>query len=235
MVDRNPITITDKRVLFMIHTTRRTFIKKSLGVLSGIWVLFTPLFTGVRWVWGQTKKIILPKGTTRESLISKNPADLDTRNLEITPLPEFRTMGLTDLEVNPKTWRLSIDGEVQNTIQFNLKEIISLPSVERDVLLICPGVFVNYGRWKGVSIGPLLKKAWMKDQVTHITIHGATGADDKSNRFPIRDILSGKVFLAYQVNGETLPRKHGYPLRVVAEDYYGSNWVKYVYRITAEK
>jgi sulfoxide reductase catalytic subunit YedY len=219
----------------MTNTTRRTFIKKGLGVISGIWVLFGPLLSGVQWVWGQTKKIILPKGTKRESLISKDPADLDTRHLEITPLPEFRTMGLTDLEINPKTWRLRIDGEVQNSIEFNLEEITSLPSIERDVLLICPGVFANYGRWKGVSIGPLLKRAGIKDNVTHITIHGATGVEDDSNRFPIGDILSGKVFLAYQVNGEKLPRKHGYPLRVVAEDYFGFNWVKYVYRITVEK
>jgi sulfoxide reductase catalytic subunit YedY len=30
------------------------------------------------------------------------------------------------------------------------------------------------------------------------------------------------------VNGETLPRKHGFPLRLVYEDAYGSEWVKYV-------
>ena len=73
------------------------------------------------------------------------------------------------------------------------------------------------------------------DNITHIIIHGAAGADDKSERFPIADILSNKVFLAYQVNGYPLPQKHGYPLRVVAEDYYGFTWVKYVYRVTTEK
>ena len=219
----------------MIQTTRRTFIKKSLGALSGIWVLFGPIFSGAQWVWGRTKKIILPKGTKRESLIGKNPADLDTRNLEITPLPEFRTMGLTELEISPDSWRLNIDGQVRNPIEFKLEEITSLPSIERDVLLICPGFFANHGHWKGVSIGPLLNKAGVMDHVTHVTIHGAAGADNKRNRFPIGDILSGKVFLAYQVNEYDLPQKHGYPLRVVAEDYYGFTWVKYVYRITAEK
>ncbi|RPJ09258.1 MAG: hypothetical protein EHM36_04490 [Deltaproteobacteria bacterium] len=29
-------------------------------------------------------------------------------------------------------------------------------------------------------------------------------------------------------NGEPLPRKHGFPLRLVFEDAYGSDWVKYV-------
>jgi sulfoxide reductase catalytic subunit YedY len=43
------------------------------------------------------------------------------------------------------------------------------------------------------------------------------------------------VFLAYQVNGQALPKKHGFPLRVVAEGYYGGDWVKYVYKVVAHK
>jgi sulfoxide reductase catalytic subunit YedY len=54
-------------------------------------------------------------------------------------------------------------------------------------------------------------------------------------RFTIQEILSNKVFLAYQVNGQILPPRHGFPLRVVAEDHYGYEWVKYVDQITIEK
>jgi len=46
--------------------------------------------------------------------------------------------------------------------------------------------------------------------------------------------LADTVFLAYGVNGKTLPQKHGFPLRVVAEDTYGSDWVKYVYGLEVE-
>ncbi len=42
-----------------------------------------------------------------------------------------------------------------------------------------------------------------------------------------------KIFLAYEVNGQVLPRKHGFPCRVVAEDHYGSVWVKFVHQIEA--
>ena len=71
--------------------------------------------------------------------------------------------------------------------------------------------------------------------VTHVSFSGPKGSYEKTERFPIEDILSGKVFLAYNVNGRELPKKHGFPLRVVAEDYYGGDWVKYVYKITAIK
>ncbi len=60
-------------------------------------------------------------------------------------------------------------------------------------------------------------------------------ANEKVEKFPIADIRSDKVFLAYQINGERLPQKHGFPLRIVAEDYYGNDWVKYVYKIEAIK
>lgn len=30
------------------------------------------------------------------------------------------------------------------------------------------------------------------------------------------------------VNGDPLPQKHGFPLRLVYEDAYGYDWVKYV-------
>ena len=52
--------------------------------------------------------------------------------------------------------------------------------------------------------------------------------------FPAEDVLSNKVFLAYGVNGETLPKKHGFPLRIVAKDYCGFNWLKYVYKVKLE-
>ncbi|HHP7236161.1 MAG TPA: molybdopterin-dependent oxidoreductase [Desulfobacterales bacterium] len=44
---------------------------------------------------------------------------------------------------------------------------------------------------------------------------------------------SDQVFLDYEVNGVPLPQKHGFPLRLVAEDHYGARWVKSVDRITA--
>ena len=48
------------------------------------------------------------------------------------------------------------------------------------------------------------------------------------------EVLADKVFLAYQVNGKDLPRKHGSPIRAVAEDHYGYDWVKYVSTLTVE-
>lgn len=177
----------------------------------------------------------LPKGTEPKTLVNENPQDLDPRDLEIQPLEQFGTMGLSDRAVTLKDWRLFCEGHLAREIRLTYEQVRALPPLERPVLLICPGFFVNYGLWKGVTITELVKRAGLKKGVTHVTVSGPSGPYEKSFRFPWREALSGKVFLAYQVNGETLPVQHGFPLRLVAEEYYGYEWVKYVDRVQFDK
>ena len=47
-------------------------------------------------------------------------------------------------------------------------------------------------------------------------------------RISLKELSEKKVILAYRVNDLILPRKHGFPLRLVLEDHYGYEWVKYV-------
>jgi sulfoxide reductase catalytic subunit YedY len=214
---------------------RRQFIKLILGFCAGIGVLFSPLAAGVRIVLAKAKRILLPKGTRMETLVGKNPANLDTRNLDLTPVEGFETMGLSDHHVNLEKWRLEIDGHVQRTLKLTYDQILEMPSIERDVLLICPGVFAYHARWKGISVAKLLETAQVDADVTQIAFTGPQRTYGRTEKFPIEDIRSDKVFLAYNVNDDALPEKHGFPLRVVAEDYYGGEWVKYVYKVTAIK
>ena len=41
------------------------------------------------------------------------------------------------------------------------------------------------------------------------------------------------MLLAYEMNGQPLPKIHGYPLRVVVAGYIGARSAKWVYRINA--
>ncbi len=45
--------------------------------------------------WANAKKI-LPRGFSRNELKEMNPAEIDSRSLEIDPLNQFGTMGPTD-------------------------------------------------------------------------------------------------------------------------------------------
>ena len=212
--------------------TRREFFETLLKLITGTGVFLGSLALPVRWAYSNAKRIILPPGTKRETLVDEDPKSLDTRNLEITPLGDFGTMGLTDFEVNMQDWRLEVAGEVKTPLHLTYPEILSLPSVEKNVLLICPGFFSNYGRWQGVSMKDLLGRAVMKSSVTHIIFYSGPEGTYK-REFPVADVLSNRVFLAYRVNGQALPIRDGYPLRVVAEDCYGSDWIKYVSKMSA--
>lgn len=214
--------------------TRRTFLGFTLRALSLFYFLMQPLLSGVSSAWAYTKKTVIPSGSKREDLIDKNPSNLDSTDLDLTPLADFGTMGLDDYDADLKEWRLVVDGKVEQPLSLKYSEILDLPSIEKTVLLICPGFFVNNGRWKGMSIRELLKRAQAKDDATYVTVRGPRGNYEKVEKYPLNDAKSDQLFLAYQVNGATLPRKHGFPLRLVAEGRYGSEWVKYVWNVRVE-
>jgi DMSO/TMAO reductase YedYZ molybdopterin-dependent catalytic subunit len=214
--------------------TRRSFVKIVFTGIMGLGLILEPILSAAGMVYAKAEKNIVPRRTPRETLMNQNPKDLDTTDLEVTPLAEFKTMGLDDLEVDVNQWRLLVEGAVGKPLSLNYSELTALPAVEKTVLLICPGFFVNNGSWKGVSVKELLTRAEVSKDVNYVSFRGPEGNYEKVLKVPFEDALADKVFLAYQVNGAVLPRKHGFPLRVVAEGYYGYDWVKYVYKVTAD-
>ena len=197
--------------------TRRKFLISSILI-----PLFFSKFAST--LWAQTKKI-LPKGFKREELKDMNPAEIDNRNLAVDPLEKFGTMGPTDVAVNGKTYQLKITGAVDQPLSLSYDQILKFPSLTEAVLLICPGFFANNGRWTGVNLKTLLQEAQVKKEATYLDIKGA---HEKGVRITLKELDRKKIFLAYRVNGETLPQKHGFPLRLVYEDAYGYDWIKYV-------
>jgi DMSO/TMAO reductase YedYZ molybdopterin-dependent catalytic subunit len=204
--------------------TRRKFLRKFFWVPLGGFLITSSLWGFVSSTWAKAKQL-LPKGFSKSKLKEMNPAEIDSRNLEIDPLNQFGTMGPTDVAIDLKTFRLKITGKVERPLSLSYDQIFKYPSLTETVLLICPGFFSNNGRWTGVSLKSLIQEAQIKKEAQYIDI---VGAYEKRVRIPLKALDQKKIFLAYQVNGETLPRKHGFPLRLVYEDVYGSDWVKYV-------
>ena len=194
---------------------RRQFIQKLLGAGAFLGLLSNPLLARAESVFGRAKSLLAAAKASGS----------------LTPLTAFKTMGTTEYKVDLDAWRLHITGLVETPLDLAYPQVTALPSLEREAVLLCPGFFTNHGLWQGVEMAALLEKVRPMPKATHVIIEGYNGATTKTEKFPLADIRSSKVFLAYKVNGEVLPEKHGYPLRVVAQDYVGDDWVKYVLKM----
>jgi DMSO/TMAO reductase YedYZ molybdopterin-dependent catalytic subunit len=90
--------------------------------------------------------------------------------------------------------------------------------------------------WGGVWLKDVLDQAGLKPAAAHVAFEGFDkplgSAGIKFIRsIPIEKALASTL-LAYEMNGEPLPLKHGYPLRALALGWTGANCVKWLQRIS---
>ncbi len=212
--------------------TRRQIIKYMIAAGAIASGFFNGSFSALKSSWAATRRRIIEKGTPMSKLIYGHPKRLETSRLETTPIDEFETMGETTRIVDVEQWQLVIDGEVERPLILNYQDILIRESIERHALLICPGFFAYNGFWKGISIAQLLAEAGVKTKATHVKCSGSGGFRKRTKRFKLEEVLSEQVYAAYGVNDQILPQRHGYPLRLVAENYRGRHWIKYLNHIT---
>jgi sulfoxide reductase catalytic subunit YedY len=168
--------------------------------------------------------------TGLDHLIRENPIGVDNSDLPVTPTEYLHITGLTP-QVDIEQYRLSMEGLVDNPLELSYEMILEYETVTEVVLLICPGFFVDNARWTGVSLVTMLAEAGLKAEATKITFYAM---DNYRRTLSLEVVNKDGVFLAYEVNGETLPLDHGYPLRLVVSKVFGSEWVKWINRIVIE-
>ena len=215
---------------------RRQFIKKIAGLFSGVTILSGILSPFLKPLYGKESDILLTKGSMdRNSLKMGSQNHTASGKVKVTPLKSFGVMGETGIKIDNDTWNLEIISKDGNLTRYTYDEILRFPVIEKKVVLTCPGFFENHGLWKGFSIGSILEEKGLLEGVNKVEISGLNGGKDKSYKFPVKSVLNDHTFLAYEVNRETLPVRNGFPLRVVAQNYSGGHWIKYVYKITPIK
>ncbi len=153
----------------------------------------------------------------------------------ITPDDEFYQVSknLIDPVVARDSWRLDIIGEVENSRVYTFAELAAMPAVEQETTLLCISYNVGSGLcsnalWKGVPLSALLAEAKPKPGVTTVLFHAADGYYETIR---IEKALEQTTLLAYEMNGQTLPQRHGYPLRMVVPGLYGEKNPKWLTRI----
>ncbi|KAK3935068.1 sulfite oxidase [Diplogelasinospora grovesii] len=101
---------------------------------------------------------------------------------------------------------------------------------------------IGTARWTGVSLKKVIKYCGgLKDGAQHIELFGADTYFKKGKVYnyvvsvPWRKVKSHEVLLAWEMNGEPLPKIHGFPLRAVVFGYIGARSCKWLYEIRGIK
>ena len=202
--------------------SRRAFLKRAavLGALAVAGVY------GVRWLFNQAGENMSASSTHRVRGVLSS---------EVTPNDQFYTVSknFIDPDVRLSQWSLAIDGLVDNPTVLEFEEIRAMPAVEKYVTLECisnivGGDLISNALWKGVRLKTLLDKAQIAPEAQDVALWASDGY---SESISIDKLMQDEVLVVYEMNGQPLPRSHGFPVRLIVPGYFGLKSVKWLTRI----
>ena len=175
----------------------------------------------------------------------------------ITPNPHFFVRNNSvSIGLDAAGWRLSVEGDaVSEPMALTYDDVRSLPSRTLVSYLECAGnhraMFnllngqetsgtqwmtgaVGNGEWVGATLRDVLTLAGIDDDAVSVLLVGLdTESPEEGFRYvlPVEKAMHPDTLLAYALNGETLPKDHGFPLRAVVPGWVGSSHIKWLGRI----
>jgi DMSO/TMAO reductase YedYZ molybdopterin-dependent catalytic subunit len=153
---------------------------------------------------------------------------------EITPNDMFY---LTTYDGYPEvplgTWSLRIEGLVDSPLTLKMEDLKGMMDKTEAVTLSCignpvGGDAIGNAIWEGVTLKKVMGLVGPKPGIKKVVFFAAEGYTDS---IPFELAMDGEVFLAYKMNGDPLPRNHGFPLRAVVPGIYGMKNVKWLQKI----
>jgi DMSO/TMAO reductase YedYZ molybdopterin-dependent catalytic subunit len=137
-------------------------------------------------------------------------------------------------------WKLIVGGLVESPLELSLAELRAMPARTQITRHDCVEGWSCIGKWKGVRLSAVLKRARLKQDARYVVFYcadmlGDTGteADRYYESIGLEDAFHEQTILAYEMNDRTLPIAHGAPLRLRVERQLGYKMAKYVMRIEA--
>lgn len=123
--------------------------------------------------------------------------------------------------IDSETWRLRAGDR-----SFSLDELEALGGTDLTAVLDCTSGWAIETGWHGVPLAAVLQAIGRSAPGRSVVVRSVTGW---SANLPIDE--ARRCLLAWEVAGEPLPVANGAPLRLVAPDRRGLDWVKWVSEI----
>jgi DMSO/TMAO reductase YedYZ molybdopterin-dependent catalytic subunit len=209
-------------------TDRRAFLLSATAIATG-----AALTGGV----GQVLRRRYAVSGTRASLVL--PASHDVQavpagaDLHVPGQPPFITpnggfyridTALLVPQLSPDHWRLRVHGLVERELELTFDDLLKRPLIERDLTLSCVsnevgGDLVGNAIWRGALLADVLRDAGVRPDATQLF---STSVDGFTCGTPVAAVMDGRdALLAIAMNGEPLPLRHGFPVRMVVPGLYG--------------
>ena len=155
--------------------------------------------------------------------------------VKITPTDKFYqvTKNLVDPRDIRDAWRFDIVGNVASPRVWTFAELTALPAVEQETTLQCISYGVGSGLisnavWKGVPLPLLLAMVKPKADTAAVLFHASDGFFET---FPLSKANEMTTLVAWEMNGEPLPPRHGFPMRLIVPGVYGERMPKWLTRL----
>ncbi len=135
------------------------------------------------------------------------PASMITR-----PFPFNAYYGEDEIRVvDGDSFRLEVTGLVADKHRWTLAELGALPMTEQITRHICVEGWSAIGRWGGVPFASFLKAVGADLTAKYV---GFKCADDYHTSIDMATALHPQTLLALTYDGEVLPPKYGYPMKL---------------------
>lgn len=134
---------------------------------------------------------------------------------------------------SPQDWTLQVDGLVEKPRIFTMKEFFELKATEYIGPFVCvTGWDREHLKWKGVRLSDLIEAVRPTDESSYVIFHAPSGYTDS---LTMNQAIDDRVLLAYELEGNPLPKEHGGPLRLVVPFLLAYKSVKWVNRVEFTK
>jgi DMSO/TMAO reductase YedYZ molybdopterin-dependent catalytic subunit len=130
---------------------------------------------------------------------------------------------------------LEIGGLVDNPLTLTLNDIRSRPSISQYITLSCisnriGGDLISTALWTGIRLRDLLNEVGLQSEARGLYIEAADGFFET---VVMEDMMDDRTLLVYEMNGQPLPREHGFPLRIYIPNHFGMKQPKWIVRMEA--
>jgi DMSO/TMAO reductase YedYZ molybdopterin-dependent catalytic subunit len=114
-------------------------------------------------------------------------------------------------DVNGSDYRLKVSGLVTGQRVWTLPELYALPHAEQITRHICVEGWSAIGRWGGTPFAGFLRRVGADTTAKYV---GFRCADDYYESIDMPTALHSQTLLTFEYDGERLPAKYGYPMKL---------------------